>query len=243
MCVRACEKRRVSVQCYFWLLFPPFLTIWTLVTKAVGRLNEVKAIYTDTKIYVPWGVGGRKLAMPPTHKFLNTWLSNLRIYIYIANIRQAFALFGCYAANVGSCLPTFRDSLFLLPSRAKQSKKNAGQAVDLYRVTHCIGSLKSLLPATSVRPYITLTALIKMTCLATPYHSLWNSSDSSIQYRCRGRNFHNRHDPYCHELSLANCFLGGHEMILVHLIRWYTQSCTKLIRCVRKCFLRKSVPF
>jgi len=56
--VCACEKKHVSVECYFWLFFPPFLTIWTLVTKAAGRLNEVKAIYTDIKICVPLGGSG-----------------------------------------------------------------------------------------------------------------------------------------------------------------------------------------
>jgi hypothetical protein len=141
VCVRACEKRRVSVECYFWLFFPPFLTIRTLVTKAADRFNGVKAIYRHQNMCSFWGEAkNRKWAMPPTHKFLNTWLSIMRIYIYIyiytriyiyiANIRKAFALLGCYAAYVGSCLPTFRDSLFVPATRAKQSKKNAGQVVD-----------------------------------------------------------------------------------------------------------------
>jgi len=32
---------------------------------------------------------------------------------------EAFALLGCYAAYVGSCLPTFRDSLSIPSSRAE----------------------------------------------------------------------------------------------------------------------------
>lgn len=47
---------------------------------------------------------------------------------YIVN--KTLAILGCYAAYVGSCLPTFRDSLFVPAIRAKQSKKNAGQVVD-----------------------------------------------------------------------------------------------------------------
>jgi hypothetical protein len=39
-----------------------------------------------------------------------------------AVVDEVFALLGCYTAYVGSCLLTFQDSLWLLPSRVKQSK-------------------------------------------------------------------------------------------------------------------------
>jgi hypothetical protein len=41
------------------------------------------------------------------------------------SIAEVFALLGCYAAYVGSCLPTFRDCLSIPYSRIKQSKKSS----------------------------------------------------------------------------------------------------------------------
>jgi hypothetical protein len=150
-------------------------------------------------------------------------LSNQRIYIYIyCQYPQGLRIFGmlCIVMLVVVC-PRFGTAYSYHLQGPSSPRRTSGRWWILYRVTHCIGSLKSLLPATSVWPYITLTTLIKMTCLASLFHSLWNSSDSRIQHRCHGRSIDNRHDLFCHELSLANCFLGGHEMILVRLIRWY----------------------
>lgn len=158
--------------------------------------------------------------MPPTHKFLNTTVDYANIYILPISVRPSH-FWDVMQRMLVVVYPRFRTAYSYKLQGPSSPRRTPGRWWILHRITHCIGSLKSLLPATSVRPYITLTALIKMTCLASLFH-LWNSSDSYIQYRCHGRSIHNRHDPFCYELSLATFFLGGHEMILAHLIRWYT---------------------
>jgi hypothetical protein len=48
-------------------------------------------------------------------------------------------LLGCNDAYVGSCLPTFRDSLSVPFPRVKQSKRNAGQQVNPYYIRDGVG--------------------------------------------------------------------------------------------------------